>query len=394
MEWRDRELEKIAEAGRYRDPNSRGLYLQVSGPTAKSWILRYTVAGRTRDLGLGGFPAIGVKAARELALKARFDIEQGTDPLAQRAAQSAILAARARRQLTFKSATTAFLDAHSGDWKNAKHKAQWSSTLSTYAFPVLGQVPVSEITAAQVLEVLSPIWPKKRETASRVRQRIEAILDYATAQGSRTGDNPARWKGNMKFLLPSSSRKGRVSHHTAMPVKSMPKFFQRLSSLEEISALALKFTILTVGRTGEVIGAKWGEIEDNVWSVPAERMKCEIEHHVPLPGEALKTLVKLAEIRRDEFVFPGLWPGHHLSNMAMLSYLKKSLKVKATVHGFRSSFRDWAHELGLHDGHVEQCLAHNLGGETKMAYLRSTAFRARQIIMQDWAKFLTQAGSE
>jgi integrase len=212
--------------------------------------------------------------------------------------------------------------------------------------------------------------------------------------GARTGDNPARWKEGLKFLLPSLSRKDKVQHHVALPVVAMPEFYLKLTKFEAVSALALRFTILTASRTGEVIGARWDELEKgDVWIVPAARMKGGKEHRVPLSQHTQELLACLAAIRRDEFVFPGLKRGNPISNMAMLTFLKKSMKVPITTHGFRSSFRDWGHELGKNCDHMEQCLAHRLGDETTEAYLRSTAFAARKKIMNDWAAFLIGVGA-
>ncbi|MEO5347047.1 MAG: integrase arm-type DNA-binding domain-containing protein [Magnetococcus sp. YQC-9] len=311
---------KIRKVGLHADGGN--LYLQVSGLQAKSWILRFRVAGRDRTMGLGSVQDVSLVEARSRATDARRLIQSGIDPIAQR--QQERIQAEAIRT-TFKDCALAFIQAHQEGWSNPKHAAQWLATLTTYAFPIIGQTPIAEVNTDQVLEILQPIWTAKAETASRVRGRIEAVLDWAAVRQFRQGENPARWKGHLDHLLPARSKVARVVHHAALPYREVPGFMQTLRKQEVGGALALQFTILTATRTSEALGALWSEIDLDArgWIIPAERMKADKEHRVPLSDPAIAILHHMQARRESDYVFPGNRPGKPLSNMTMLATLRR-----------------------------------------------------------------------
>ena len=364
------------------------LYLQVSPTGTKSWVLRYQIAGRQRWMGLGPLELVSLSDARKRALAARLKLLEGIDPIEEkRAARRA-----AGDAVTFKEAAERYIAAHEKSWKNPVHRAQWTSTLTAYAYPTLAKTPVDAITVGHVIKVLEPIWSTKSETASRVRGRIELVLDWASARGYRQGDNPARWRGHLDKLLPPKSRVAKVKHHAALPYGDLPDFMVALEGQEGVGARALAFTILTAARTGETIGATWDEIDLDAkcWTVPAERMKAEKEHRVPLSKQALGILKALP--REGEYVFPGGKAKRPLSNVAMLAVLRRMGRGNITTHGFRSTFRDWAAERTSYAAEVaEMALAHTVADKVEAAYRRGDMFEKRRRFMQDWATFATSS---
>jgi integrase len=397
MALTEKRIAKLKEPGRYGDGNRSGLYVQVKGPKNRSWIMRYERDGRERWMGLGSLTVFNLQEARERARRARQQIADGIDPLdarVQERAQRALL--EAARSITFEKAATAYYNAHEASWKSAKHAAQFVSTLRDYAFPKIGKLPVADIETGQVLKCIEPIWQKKTETASRVRGRIEAVLDWATVRGYRKGDNPARWKGHLSETLPSREKIQKVVHHAALPFADLPAFMAELKQREGIAARALEFTILTAARTGEVIGATWDEFDPHgsAWIIPAERMKAKVEHRVPLSARALEILNALLREEGNPFVFPGPQRAG-LSNMAMASVLRRMKHDKITVHGMRSVFRDWAAERTNYPSEVvEQALAHTVGSKVERAYRRSDVFAKRARLMDEWARFCTTAPTQ
>jgi integrase len=378
---------KVATAGPGRHSDGRGLLLVVRPSGARSWILRYQVAGRRRDFGLGPWPEVSLAEARERALAARRLTKAGRDPIAERRREQG-------QGMTFRSAAEALIEAKRPGWRNAKHAEQWSSTLETYAYPKLGSLDVNTVDITAVLDVLRPIWTIKTETASRVRQRIEAVLDYATATRARTGDNPARWRGHLDHLLPRPSKVRAVQHHAALDWRQAPAFMVQLAKRQGIDARALAFTILTAARSGEVRGMKWGELDldDAVWTVPASRIKAGREHRVPLQPAAINVLGEPGEA--NELVFPSpVKAGNPLSDAALAAVLMRMGYGNITVHGFRSTFRDWAGETTSHAREViEAALAHKLKDKAEAAYARGDLFRKRRRLMQDWAAHLAATG--
>lgn len=393
-------VRKLRQPGMYGD--GRGLWLHI-GPgaseakdplTAKSWLLRYMLNGRAREMGLGPLHTIGLGEARERAREARKLLLDGIDPLDAKTTERARRQAEAASALTFRSVADKYIRAHRAGWKNQKHSRQWEATLETYAYPVVGELPVTTIDTGHVTRLLEPIWATKPETASRVRGRVEAVLDFARTHGWRSGENPARWKGHLENVLPRRAKVAKVAHHAALAWREIGAFMAHLERQEGISALALRFTILTAARTGEVIGAQWSEFDlnDRVWTVPASRMKAGAEHRVPLTEPVLAILRELLKIRRnsDEFVLPGGKAGRPLSNMAMLALLRRMERGDLTVHGFRSTFRDWAGETTTHPREVvEAALAHAIESKVEAAYRRGDMLAKRRQLMTHWAEFCT-----
>lgn len=383
-------LRTLTKPGAYGD--GAGLYLQVRGPENRSWLYRFKLQGKPHLMGLGTLADISLAEARDAATTARKLVRQGINPIDQRRAQRAENAAQAG--LTFAQVADAYIKAHEPSWRNAKHRQQWRNTLDTYADPVLGKLPVASVDVGAVMKVLEPLWREKTETASRLRGRIESVLDYATARGWRTGENPARWRGHLDNLLPARSKVAKVEHHPALPWREVGGFMSTLAEEEGIAALALRFVILTAARTSEAIGARWSEIDMQgaLWTVPGARMKAGREHRVPLSAPALDVLREAAKLRTnskaDGCVFPGAKPGKPLSNMALLMLLRRMERGDLTTHGFRSSFRDWCSESTNYPGEVaEAALAHVNGDKTEAAYLRGDMMEKRRRLMADWATF-------
>ena len=382
------------KAGMLADGN--GLYLQVTRANARSWIFRYYRNGKSREMGLGSLNAVSLAGARLKAAACRGLLADGTDPIAARDAERAQRALEDARAITFDQCAEAFITAHSAAWKNQKHVAQWKATLRTYVSPVCGSLPVQVIDVALVMKVLEPIWTTKPETAARLRGRIESILNWAKARGYRTGENPALWKGHLSNLLPAHSKIAKVKHHAALPYNQTSQFIAALRRQDGIASLALEFAILTAARTGEIIGARWAEIdlEAKVWTVPASRMKNGREHRVPLSVEALAVLTKVSQGEPEEFVFAGR-KKRPLSNMAFLMLLRRMGHDKLTGHGFRSTFRDWAAERTNFQAEIaEAALGHVVGNKVEAAYRRGDFFEKRRRLMEAWAQFATTAPSD
>lgn len=381
---------KNAKPGRHADGN--GLHLLVKDSGARSWVYRFMLKGKSRDVGLGaaGTGGISLSAARDAASALRLKVKAGIDPLAERerAMAGALAAEQAAKVagITFKSVAETYIATNEGGWRNNKHRQQWRNTLATYVYPVIGELPVANVATAHVLQILEPIWQDKAETASRVRGRMETVLDAAKARGYREGENPARWRGHIAQILPARSRLQR-GHHKAMPYAAVPEFVGRLREREAVAALALEFTILTAARTGEVIAATWSEVdlEKAIWTVPADRMKAGKEHRVPLSPRAVEIL-KATQIYGKDYLFPAA-RGGKLSTMAM-SMLLRRMKTDVTVHGFRSAFRDWSAECtGYAHEVAEMALAHTIDNKVERAYRRGDLFDKRRRLMADWATY-------
>jgi integrase len=377
---------KLTEAGRYGD--GHGLYLQVTPAGVRSWLLRYERAGRERWMGLGPLHTFSLEEARARARQARQQLADGVDPLDARKAERAERALESAKAMTFADAARQYFDQHEGKWKNRKHRAQFLATLRDYALPVLGRLPVAAIDTGLVLKCIEPIWQSKTETASRVRGRIEAILDWATVRGYRAGDNPARWKGHLGEVLPARGQIKKIQHHPALPFAEVPDFMAQLAAREGMGARALEFLILTAARSGEASGAKWSEIdlEAKAWTVPASRMKGGREHRVPLSDRAIALLRALP--RESDFVFAGERRGTAISSTAMANLLGRMGRLDITVHGFRSAFRGWAAETTGYPNHViEMALAHAIGDKVEASYRRGDLFDKRRKLMEAWAKY-------
>jgi integrase len=374
-----------------------GLRLQVTpgadGELRRSWTVRFSLAGRTREAGAGAFPEVSLAAARRVALEWRAAARAGVDPLAERDRRRAEAAAAAARRVTFAEAARAYVDAHAAGWRNPKHRAQWAATFDAYVFPVFGAVDVAAVDADAVLAALRPIWTEKPETASRLRGRIERVLDWATARKLRTGENPARWRGHLAALLPARSKVARVKAHAALPWRDAPAFWRDLATRDGMGANALKFAILTAARSGEVRGATWGEVDLHAatWTVPGERMKAGRAHAAPLSAPAVDLLRARAPAVADPgaLVFRGQ-SGGPLSDMTLAAVLRRMGRAEVTVHGFRSTFKDWAAEATGFDNIVsEAALAHVIPDRVEAAYRRGSLLEKRRALMADWADYLT-----
>lgn len=372
-----------------------GLYLQVAPAGARTWIYRYQLCARRRDMGLGSAAVFSLAEARVKAADARRLVAEGIDPIDRRAAQAAEDRLEAAKAVTFGATAGAYIKAMRPRWTNPKHAGQWETTLATYAYPALGELPVAGIDTGLVLQCLEPIWTTKPETASRVRGRIEAVLDYAKVRGWRDGENPARWKGHLAQILPAKTAVAKVRHHASLPYADMPAFWTRLREQDGIGARALELAILTATRSGEVLGARWQEIdlEAATWTIPAERMKADQEHRVPLAEPAVVLLRRMAETRVGAFVFSAR-RDRPLSNMSMAMVLRR-MKVQVTTHGFRSTFRTWAAEATAFPHEVcEAALAHTQGDKVVAAYQRGDHFAKRRELMDTWARFVETGGAD
>ncbi|PCE27099.1 integrase [Paraburkholderia acidicola] len=383
------QINKLARAGLHGDGG--GLYLQITKGGVKSWLFRYMKNGQARGMGLGPLHTVSLAEARVSALAARKQLLDGIDPLDAKEQRRASTNAAAAKIKTFDECAEAYIEAHRSGWKNAKHGDQWVSTLDTYASPHFGSLAVSAIDTALIMKALEPIWREKTETASRVRGRIESVLDWATVRGHRTGENPARWKGHLDHLLPKRSKVQKVEHHAALPYADAPGFMSDLRKQDGISAKALELLILTATRTNEVLGARWGEFDLNekIWTIPDDRMKAGKEHRVPLSKAALCILKMMKNHRQNDYVFAGQRENRPLSNMALLQLLKRMERGDLTAHGFRSTFRDWVGETTHYPREVaEAALAHLLKNKAEAAYARGDLFSKRAAMMQDWADYL------
>jgi integrase len=380
-----RQVATLREPGYFADGN--GLYLQVTSTGAKTWIFRYAMAGRRRDMGLGSASLFSLAEARAKAIEAKRLVVAGVDPIDARKTRAAAAAVETAKIVTFKECAEAYIASMRAGWRNAKHADQWGSTLDAYAYPTLGALPVDSIDTGLVEKALRPIWTTKTETASRLRGRIESILDFARVCGHRSGENPARWKGHLDHILPAKGDVAKVEHHASLPYADMPAFWPRLQMQDGLGARALELAILTATRTGEVLGARWPEIDLDgaLWVVPADRMKAGAEHRVPLSPPAVALLRKLLTIRRNDLVFAGQSAERPLSNMAMAMALRR-MKVAATPHGFRATFKTWASEKTSFPHEVsEAALAHTIESKVVAAYQRGDFFDKRRELMNEWA---------
>jgi integrase len=383
------------KASRAREPgllnDGRGLYLRIAAGGTKSWVYRFMLSGRAREMGLGSFSDVTLAEARDLARDARRLCRQGLDPIEARRAHRAARRAQHAKAMTFQECATAYIAAHRSGWKNKKHAKQWPQTLEDYVYPAFGSLPVQAIDVALVMKGLEPIWTVKPETAGRVRGRIEAVLDWATARGYRQGENPARWKGHLENLLPKKSKVRRVERHAALPYSEIGVFMAALRRQSGVDARALEFTILTAARTGEVREATWDELaglDERTWALSAERMKADREHRVPLSDRVLEIIDELRAIRQGALLFPGAKAGRPLSHGAMLRVLTAMGRNDLSVHGFRSTFRDWAAECTNFPREAcEAALAHAVENKAEAAYRRGDLFEKRRQLMAAWARY-------
>lgn len=379
------EVKRETKPGLYSDGNN--LYLQVTAMGCKSWVFRYCRSGKARMLGLGPVRLVSLAEARAAAFAACRSLHAGIDPLADKQAKAAAAAPRH----TFRDAAASYVADHAAEWGNSKHRAQWPATLEI-AHAVIGNTDVAAITTNDIVSVLRPIWTTTHTTAARLRGRIESVLDAATARGWRSGDNPARLAGNLAHLLPSTSKLTAVTHHPALAWSGMPGFMAEVQGRVGTAALALRFTILTAARAAEAVDATWAEIDlaNSVWTVPATRMKADREHRVPLSQAALGVLVEARTLAggKTEHVFPGRKTGKALTTAAMLVLVQRHMnRPDLTVHGFRSTFRDWAAEATNHDHDpAEAALAHTVRDKVVAAYKRGDLLDKRRPLMQDWAR--------
>lgn len=379
--------------GLYGDGN--GLYLQVSDRNTKAWVFRFMMAGRARKMGLGEFGRVKLADARKKAAAAHCLVVDGVDPIEERNARKAKQAAEQAKAMTFKECAEGYIQAHQSGWKSPKHASQWTNTLETYAYPVIGKLAVGSIETAHLLKILQPIWNTKTETASRVRGRIEKVLDRAKALKLRSGENPAIWRGHLDQLLPAKSQVAPVEHHPALPYCDLPAFIAKLRRRNGVSARALEFTILTIARTGDTVGAKRSEFDlvEKLWTVPAERVKGKKgarrrDHVVPLVSRALDLIGDLPI--DGDYVFPGAKTDAGLSNMAMAECLKEMGydPTIATVHGFRSTFKDWCSDQTSYPNEMsEMAMSHTVSDKVEAAYRRGDMRDRRKQLMEDWAAF-------
>jgi integrase len=382
--------------GTYRvndGPGRHGLYLQVRGPKARSWIYRFTLNGRLRELGLGSAFLVPLATAAEKADAARLLQADGIDPIKRRRDQRATERLGQARTMTFEDCGERYIAAHEPSWRNPKHRQQWRNSLATYVYPVFGSVSVQDIDTALVTKAIEPIWIKKPETASRIRGRIESILDWAKAREFRAGENPARWRGHLENLLPAHNKVRDVKHHAALPYTDIPVFMSHLRDRGSLSARALEVTILTVGRASEVLGAEWSEIDLDaaIWTVPAARMKAGKEHKVPLPARAVEILRDLYSRHEGDLVFPGQQADKALSAASMKKLLHLVGRADLTIHGFRSTFRDWAAERTNFPNEVcEMALAHTIPDKVEAAYRRGDLFEKRRRLMAAWGDYCSK----
>jgi integrase len=394
-------LLRRGEPGRHFD--GQGLYLVVASGRAAHWERRYELDGKAHWMGLGSARAFSLAEARERNRRISQLLADGIDPLAKKRDEKDQRRAAAAKAMTFAEAAQAYYDQHEAKWRNGKHRAQFLNSLKAYAYPVIGKLPVSKIDTPTVLKVLERkvdgergypagrFWDSRPETASRVRGRVENVIDWATVRGYRSGDNPARWRGHLDNVLPARGEIAKVEHHAALPYSELPSFVADLRAREGTAAQALLFTILTAARTNEVIGARWTEIDrvGGFWTIPAARMKASREHRVPLSEQALELLVKLPREEGNEFIFIGPRQGG-LSSAAMTAVVQRMARDHITVHGFRSTFRDWAAECTSFPNEVvEMALAHVVKDKTEAAYRRGDLFEKRRKLMDAWSRYST-----
>lgn len=381
-------IARLDKPGYHHD--GAGLCLQISPAGTKSWIFRFQLHGKRREMGLGSLHTVDLAAARVRARECREMVLHGKDPIAERNAGKIAERLRHARLISFDQCSQSYVAAHRHGWKSLKHAAQWEATLATYASPIIGQLPIADVTTELVVKVLAPIWGSKTETATRLRGRIESILDWATVSGYREGDNPARWRGHLENLLANPHKIAPVQNHPALPWGDMPKFMIDLRAREGVAARATEFAILTACRSGEVRGARWDELDlaGKLWTIPAGRMKLGKEHRVPLSAAAIALLEAMP--RRSASVFPGMRKGTDLSDMSLTAVLRRMGRDDITIHGFRSTFRDWCAEAPGNAFPREVCehaLAHSLPDRVEAAYRRGDLIEKRIVLMQTWATY-------
>ncbi|WP_372374166.1 tyrosine-type recombinase/integrase [Vreelandella venusta] len=387
-------VQKLAKEGQKGSTgDGQGLYLQITAGGSVSWIYRFKLNGKQRYMGLGAYPDVALSEAREIAADHRKLVKQGIDPLAAREQKNEKEAAL----ITFTHCAARYIQSHRRSWRNAKHARQWVSTLKSYARPKIGNKPIDEINTQDVLEILTPIWTKKNETAKRVQGRVENILDYAAAHGYRDPVNPARWRGHLDKLLAKPSRIQKVNHHPAMPYDEVADFMATVTGYNSMSSKALQLLILTATRTSEVLNSEWHELELNyaTWTIPADRMKANREHRVPLSHQAVELLTNLPRVKGNTHIFAGMKQGRPLSNMSLLQFMRglgygpSGEQGNYVPHGFRSSFRDWTGEVTSYPRDVaEMALAHTIENKVEAAYRRGDLFEKRRAMMQEWADYI------
>lgn len=385
-------MSRAKAPGYYSDGG--GLYLQVSQAGTKSWIFRYTLNKRAREMGLGALHTIPLAQAREKARTCRASLLEGVDPLDARNAAKMELALERAKAVTFDHCAQEYIATHRSSWKTEQHALHWEGSIRNYASPIIGSMPVASIDTALILKVLQPIWVTKTETASKLRGRIESILDWATVSHFRVGANPARWKGHLDHLLADPSKVAKVTHYPALPWKEIGEFMVALRKCGGVAARAVEFGILTAARSGETRGARWDEIDMDaaIWTVPAARMKAGREHRVPLSMTAMTLLKSMPRV--EDLVFPGMKKNVGLSNMTLSAVLKRMGRGDLTVHGFRSTFRDWCAESDANSFPREVCehaLAHKLPDKVEAAYRRGDLIEKRKVLMQAWADYCEKA---
>jgi integrase len=389
-------VQRLKKSGLHADGG--GLYLRITNAGGKFWAFRYMLNKTAREMGLGALHAVTLAEARQKATAYRNLLSSDIDPIQARDATRAQERLEAARAQTFRQCAEAYIEAHKASWRNPKHRAQWDSTLKEYVYPVFGDLPVQDVDVSLVMKALEGIWKIKPETASRIRGRIEAIIDWATVRGYRRGENPARWRGHLENLLPRRSKVKRIIHRPALPYDEIGDFMGTLKEQHGTAALALAFTILTAARTSEAIGARWDEIDlqKKMWIVPANRIKAGREHRVPLSDAVIRILVKVKKQQgeatlkdsKQNYIFTGYKPNKPLSNMAMLALLRRMKQEKITTHGFRSTFRDWCAEQTNYPREVaEAALAHVLTDKVEAAYQRGDLFDKRKQLMEAWSRF-------
>lgn len=381
------EVSRLKAEGTYAVGGVAGLYLRIEGGS-RAWMLRFMVAGQRRRMGLGPYPGVMLAQARDLARAAHLKIDQGADPIDARRDQVRHARATKAKALSFKKACEKFIASREAEWRNVKHRDQWESSLARYAEPELGALDVSEIETRNIMKVLDPIWRTKTETATRVRGRIEQVLDWAAVRGHRAGENPARWRGHLDHLLPKPTKVAKVKHHPAVPVADAPAVCTDIAGMQGTAARALLFQVFTACRSGEARGATWGEIDltQQLWTISAQRMKGKREHRVPLSRQAVELLQALPVIDDCDYLFPST-KRTPLSDMSLTAVMRR-MGLEAVPHGFRSTFRDWAAETTHFPNEVlEMALAHAIGNKTEAAYRRGDLLAKRVALMQDWADY-------
>jgi len=378
-------LINITNAGRYASPE-KGLHLLVKPNGKKNWVMRYTYGGKRQDLALGSFPEVKIGEARQKAQEARYKLNQDINPLEERKQRKKAILKQTSNSITFKEFALEVIETKRIEWSNAKHAAQWEYSLRELAFPFIGEKTLDNIDMDDILAILKPIWATKTETASRLRGRLEWILAAATTKGLRTGVNPALWRGLLQTVLPAPKRFQTVKHHKALPYLDLPNLMEELRAIDSIASLALEFLILNANRTSEVTDALRSEVNDDMWIIPANRMKARVEHRVPLCPRSLEIL-SIARAMDEDSIYLFSRNGKKLSNMAMSMILRR-LKLDVTVHGFRSAFRDWVSEETDHSPEAaEKALAHTISNKVEKAYRRGDLFERRRKLLLDWEAF-------